>query len=83
MAEIKLEITDEMIAKAIRAQIKEKLRNMDLKGMVNTEIVKMVHESWKEIKAENLVKELKTNEIANRVVENITSTIIDAFENNC
>lgn len=79
MAEIKLEITDEMIKSAVREQVKTRLSKLDFKSMVNTEIHKVVRESWNELNADSLVKEIKTDEIANGIVDNLASIVSSAL----
>ena len=55
MAEIKFEITEEMIKSVIREEVKGKISKMDFKGMVKSEIQQTVHDNWKELKSAEVV----------------------------
>ncbi len=46
---------------------------------VGQTVYKVVRESWKELNADNLVKEVKTNEIANRIVDNLAGIVANAL----
>lgn len=80
MAEMTIEITDEMIQSAVREQVKAKLSKIDIKSMVKMEVFKAVRERWEELRADNLVKEIKTKEVADRIVEDLTDRITHALE---
>ena len=80
MAEMTIEITDEMIQSALREQVKAKLSKIDIKSMVKMEVFKAVRERWEELRADNLVKEIKTKEVADRIVEDLTDRITHALE---
>ena len=80
MAEMVIEITDEMIQSAVREQVKAKLSKIDIKSIVKMEVFKMVRERWEELRADNLVKEIKTKEVADRIVEDLTDRIIHALD---
>lgn len=80
MAEIKLEITDEMIKSAIREQVRAKLDKMDIKGMVKSEIAQCTRDFWRELKSEELVKQVKIAEISRNVSDIISDRIARAFE---
>nr|DAI47952.1 MAG TPA: hypothetical protein [Caudoviricetes sp.] len=75
-----IEITDEMIQSAVREQVKAKLSKIDIKSMVKMEVFKAVRERWEELRADNLVKEIKTKEVADRIVEDLTDRITHALE---
>lgn len=80
MAEMTIEITDEMIQSAVREQVKAKLSKIDIISMVKMEVFKAVRERWEELRADNLVKEIKTKEVADRIVEDLTDRITHALE---
>lgn len=80
MAEMTIEITDEMIQSAVREQVKAKLSKIDITSMVKMEVFKAVRERWEEMRADNLVKEIKTKEVADRIVEDLTDRITHALE---
>ena len=80
MAEMTIEITDEMIQSAVREQVKAKLSKIDIKSMVKMEVFKAVRERWEELRADNLVKEIKTKEVADRIVEDLTDRITHALD---
>ena len=80
MAEMTIEITDEMIQSAVREQVKAKLSKIDITSMVKMEVFKAVSERWEEMRADNLVKEIKTKEVADRIVEDLTDRITHALE---
>lgn len=80
MAEMTIEITDEMIQSAVREQVKAKLSKIDITSMVKMEVFKAVRERWEELRADNLVKEIKTKEVADRIVEDLTDRITHALE---
>ena len=80
MAEMTIEITDKMIQSVVREQVKAKLSKIDIKSMVKTEVSIMVRERWEELRADNLVKEIKTKEVADRIVEDLTDRITHALE---
>lgn len=80
MAEMTIEITDEMIQSAVREQVKAKLSKIDITSMVKMEVFKAVRERWEEMRADNLVKEVKTKEVADRIVVDLTNRITHALE---
>lgn len=80
MAEMTINITDEMIQAAVREQVKAKLSKIDIKDMVKTEVRIMVHKSWNELKADSLIKDIKTQRIVNGIVEELTDRITRSFD---
>lgn len=75
MAEIKFEITDDMICSVIEKQVKEKIKNMDIKGIIESETRKCAHDLWKELNANELVKFIKVNEVTNKIASEISHYI--------
>lgn len=80
MAEIKLEITDEMIKSVVKEQVKSKIDKMDIKGMVQVEVNKCVNAVWREFDGNELVKQVKLAEVSKTVSDILSERIVHAFE---
>lgn len=79
MAEIKLEITEEMIKSVIKEEVRGRMTKIDFKGMVKSEIQQAVHNNWKELKSDELVKTIKTEELKRNITQSICEEITQAL----
>lgn len=80
MAEIKIEITEQMVKSVLKEQVNNKLKNIDIKSMVHEVVSDLAREKWNELRGDQLVKNVKTSQIADRIVSELSDRIVHAFD---
>lgn len=79
MAEIKIEITEEMIKSVIREEVKARMVKIDFKCILMSEIQQAVRDNWKELKSDELVKTIKTEELKRNITQCMCDEITQAL----
>lgn len=80
MAEIKIEITEQMVKSVLKEQVNNKLENIDIKSMVHEVVSDLAREKWNELRGDQLVKNVKTSQVADRIVSELSDRIVHAFD---
>lgn len=80
MTEVKIEITEQMIKSVLKEQVNNKLKNIDIKSMVHEVVSDLAREKWNELRGDQLVKNVKTSEVADRIVGELSDRIVHAFD---
>lgn len=80
MTEVKIEITEQMIKSVLKEKVNNKLKNIDIKSMVHEVVSDLAREKWDELRGDQLVKNVKTSQVANRIVSELSDRIVHAFD---
>lgn len=80
MTEVKIEITEQMIKSVLKEKVNNKLKNIDIKSMVHEVVSDLAREKWNELRGDQLVKNVKTSQVANRIVSELSDRVVHAFD---
>lgn len=80
MTEVKIEITEQMVKSVLKEQVNNKLKNIDIKSMVHEVVSDLAREKWNELRGDALVKNVKTSQVADRIVSELSDRIVHAFD---